>query len=408
LRRPSDSAPDSGFRGLFLTADAIDGILAGRPVLPDTGADRVAELEAAADALEAGGTTLRLRRLARSFELTDLDVEILLTAVAPDLDARFEQLFGYLNDDVSQRRATPRLVLDLLAIPPADPVARARFDSNAPLFAGGLLDTDGSTRPFLSRPLRVPDQVTAYLVGGSATEPVLLDLVVPPPLAVDGEIDRLVRVLKPGNPVYLKEKPGSAAKGLAAAALAKLGLGVLSLDLTRLPKDVDPVGFVRTTARQARLRSAGILAGPVESLTGDRVAVLRALSIAPVPVILTGLPTWDPAWSPVVPAVLDAPALTRAESNVLWKTLLPEASTEADLDPASETSTFRLDVDQIARTVEAAVTHAALEPDRRTVPGSNGWPVASSRQCRGTTSSCRPNNSDDCRNSRPGHGIANR
>lgn len=363
VRRPSDPAPNDAFRGLFLTAAAVDSLLAGRPVTVSEGlADRLAEVEAAGDAMAADGTTPRLRSLARSFGLNELDLEILLIALAPDLDARFEQLYGYLNDDVSRRRATPRLALDLLAIPMADAAARARFDQSGPLIAGGLIEIEDADRPFLTRVLRVPDQVAAYVLGGQATEPALHDLVLPPPLVVYSELEssteQLVRVLRPGQPVYLREKPGSAAKGLAATAFAKLGLGVLSLDLTRLAADVDALSFVRTAARQARLRSAGILAGPVEAI---RLDVLRALTVAPVPVVLTGVPTWDPSWSAVVPAVLDAPALTASQSATLWQAMLPPEATTSELDAAAETSTFRLDVDQIARTAEAASTRAALD-----------------------------------------------
>ena len=43
--------------------------------------------------------------------LTALDTEILVIALVPDLDSRFERLYGYLNDDVSRRRASVGLAL---------------------------------------------------------------------------------------------------------------------------------------------------------------------------------------------------------------------------------------------------------------------------------------------------------
>ncbi|MFI5733396.1 ATP-binding protein [Kribbella sp. NPDC051587] len=357
LRRRTDPAPDDAFRGLYLSPAVIDGILAGRPTSPPDLTDRLAAVEAEADAAEVDGSTPRLRRLVHAFGLTELDTEILLTVLAPDLDARFEQLYGYLNDDVSQRRATARLVFDLLGVPAADPLARGRFDVSAPLMAGGLIEIESPTRPFLGRALRVPDPVTAYLVGGYATEPLLLDVTVPAPLIVYGELEeRIVRGLQPGRPVYLRDRPGSAGPGLTAAAFSKLDLGVLALDLTKLPKDTDPIVFARTAARHARLRSSGILAGPVESAPLD---VLRALAAAPVQVVLTGVPTWDPNWANVVPATLEPPILTESQRATLWHALLPTAS--VDLDAAGETSTFRLGVDQIVRTAEAATTRAEVD-----------------------------------------------
>ena len=42
-----------------------------------------------------------------------MDLELLLVALAPDLDPRFERLYGYLHDDVSRRRASVGLALEL-------------------------------------------------------------------------------------------------------------------------------------------------------------------------------------------------------------------------------------------------------------------------------------------------------
>jgi hypothetical protein len=76
---------------------------------------------AGAAALEALGRRGRGRRCGssgcagwpRAFELSPLDVELLLVALAPDLEPRFERLYGYLHDDVSRRRASIGLALEL-------------------------------------------------------------------------------------------------------------------------------------------------------------------------------------------------------------------------------------------------------------------------------------------------------
>jgi hypothetical protein len=53
-------------------------------------------MERAADDAQITGHDLRLRRLQRNFDLDPLDVEVLLIALIPDIDPRFEQLYGYL------------------------------------------------------------------------------------------------------------------------------------------------------------------------------------------------------------------------------------------------------------------------------------------------------------------------
>ena len=102
-RRAADPAPDDPFRGLYLTDDAVDVLLhSGPAAVVGVNQDQLTELDAEAEQIEQSGADIRLRRDAA---LTPLDVELLMVALLPDLDSRFERLYGYLNDDVTRRRA---------------------------------------------------------------------------------------------------------------------------------------------------------------------------------------------------------------------------------------------------------------------------------------------------------------
>ena len=105
------------------------------------------------------------------FDLEPLDVELLLVALAPDLDPRFERLYGYLHDDVSRRRASVGLALELSGVGEGSGPGRARLGPLAPLVAGGLLVVEDADRPFLTRALRVPDRVAAHLLGDATPDP---------------------------------------------------------------------------------------------------------------------------------------------------------------------------------------------------------------------------------------------
>src|SRR4029079_4248590 len=133
------------------------------PPGPDRAARERAEAEA--DAALAAGAQIRLRPLADDARLTDLDTEILVVALVPDLDSRFERLYGYLNDDVTRRRATVGLALEIGAAPPTAGAARGRLAAGAPLVQHLLVTVEEPERPFLSRGLRVPDRVAAHLLG---------------------------------------------------------------------------------------------------------------------------------------------------------------------------------------------------------------------------------------------------
>ena len=105
-RRSTDAQPEDRFRGLYLSDAKVDELLEPRDRPLDVSVDdgSTAAVEVQADAWELAGEPLRLRSLARSFGLDELDLELLVVALAPDLDARFEQLYGYLQDDVTRRR----------------------------------------------------------------------------------------------------------------------------------------------------------------------------------------------------------------------------------------------------------------------------------------------------------------
>ncbi|MBN6548040.1 ATP-binding protein, partial [Streptomyces bryophytorum] len=151
-RRAGDPEPDDPFRGIYLTDDAVQRLLDDPAAVPEPDAidpDRDAELTALAH------PALRLPALERDFGLQPLDTELLLVCLAPDLDRRYEQFYGYLNDDVTRRRPTVGLALGLCGIPPASAGARARLSPAAPLTARGLHVVEDHERPLLTRALPV-------------------------------------------------------------------------------------------------------------------------------------------------------------------------------------------------------------------------------------------------------------
>jgi hypothetical protein len=106
-RRADDPAPDDPFRGLYVTDEVVEKLLAPAAAPPRADGAAREQIETQADAAEADGARIRLRRLAAEAGLTALDTEILVIALVPDLDSRFERLYGYLNDDVTRRWRWP-------------------------------------------------------------------------------------------------------------------------------------------------------------------------------------------------------------------------------------------------------------------------------------------------------------
>jgi hypothetical protein len=365
-RRAGDADPDDRFRGLYISEEQVDHLLDGAdPSLAtraavsdalDRDAADLAEVEAAAGIAAAAGVDLRLRRLACAFGLDDLDIDILLVALAPDLDPRFERLYGYLHDDVSRRRASAGLALELAGGPrlAVEGTARSRLGAHGPLIEGDLLLVEDPDRPFLTRSLRVPDRVAAHLLGDDRPDPAIAPLLVEPPDLVLGEVDVLARGLAAGMPlVYVRQAPGASARALAQAALARAGLAAVHVDLDRLAPADDPVPIAGAASREARLRGAGLVVGPLDALAERGALAVRVFAELPPPVVLTGGRSWDPAWSREVPLVVAAPVPTEVERQAFWAAALADAAPPA-FDAAAATRAFRLAPEQVLRAARSA------------------------------------------------------
>ncbi|GAA0686276.1 ATP-binding protein [Kitasatospora atroaurantiaca] len=352
-RRSTDPDPDDPFRGLYLSDDAVRRILDEPSSVPAP--DQVdAERLAAAEASATAGS--RLRALERGFGLLPLDVELLLIALVPDLDGRFEQLYGYLNDDVTRRRPSIGLALALCGVPAAAASARGRLAATAPLVVRGLLLVEEPERPFLGRSLRVPDRVTAHLLGDDTPDPRLADLVSGIRQTAAPE-SRLGAALSAGlHLAYLREPADGSARGPAAEALLSSGRAALALDLSRLVRDPTPSEAVVAAGREAGLTDAGLVAGPVEALA-DRADLIRALTALPVPVLLTGRASWDPHWSAAAPLLVDVERLGAESRRALWRAALAHRAPDVDL---AATAPFLLTPDQVERAATTAYQQAVL------------------------------------------------
>src|SRR5439155_11464232 len=92
--RPVGSDPANSFRGLYIDEGEVAGLLAGT----------------AGRAIEHVDET-RLDTLQDTFGLEPLDVDILVAALAPDLDPVYERVYAFLQDDITKKRPTAGLLL---------------------------------------------------------------------------------------------------------------------------------------------------------------------------------------------------------------------------------------------------------------------------------------------------------
>ncbi|WP_432742690.1 ATP-binding protein [Streptomyces sp. JH002] len=353
-RRRTDPDPDDAFRGLYLSEERIQWLLdEGRPA----GGSAPGDIDEDDEPAEPS----RLNALRATFGLSRRDVDILLIALLPDLDDRFEAFYGYLNDDVTRRRPSIGLALGLCGVSPADATARDHFASGSPLIDGGLLLTEDTDRPFLTRALRVPDRVTSHLLGSDTPDPRIAHLLTREDAPFPGDAaDALTTALTRGvRLVHLKSPLGGAAHSMATQALRNAGKSTLTVNLHRLAEDPAPSQAVRTLIREARLTDAGLICSPLEALLPHHVPTLRLLTQSGPPLILTGSIPWDADWSSDQPLHLAAPRVEPSQRADIW-TAAHGRPVPADLNLTDLLSPFLLTPSQLAGAARTAAQSALL------------------------------------------------
>lgn len=325
-----------------------------------------------------------LYRLARGFGLGFVEVSVLLAALAPDVDQRYEPFFACLNDDMTLRWATVALALGLSGVSPLSATARAVLSASGALRSGGLLTMEDSGRPFLTRVLRVPDRVTDHVLGHDAhparLRPVLRPARTPQlsPGPAAATADRVAAALgAPGRrPVYLRRRPGRArgsAEMITAEASGRLGRPLLCLDWERLSAYPDAEDLWAAAVLEARLRRAVLLVELAGPATADREeagarAPLSWLTGAAgtLPVVLAGTEPGDAVSAGVTPVLLDCPNVTAADRRARWCAELAGMPGPEHL--ADAMASYRLDPHLIPDIV-ATAHRQARAMDREPGPG---------------------------------------
>ncbi len=382
-RKTVDDDPDNNFRGLYITEKDVERLLAGGwpPLFDSADRDNLLSMETVGNGLKTPASPIRV--LQKSFDLQEEDAVLLMIAVAPDIDRRFEMLYGYLNDDVTKRRATIGLALELAGLDVMDPLARGRLDYNSPLLSHGLILIEEEERPFLTRSLKVPDRVTAFLLGDTRLDPELLSFADDflyeysrqelPLEAESRHINVIVEALLAGaDLVYLHCMHGGMGKEVGLPALRQAGFGHVSLDMSRFRHDTNHKLIADTAGREALLSDSAIIAGPVDSVINSNhqqgVEIIRFFTEQKSPVILYGYRNFDPRWSQKTALVVE-PERLRSEAKLFyWEHFLGHGSNGKSDDDRGvflgNPSSQNMTLEQVWRTSRAAKMYAISKGSR--------------------------------------------
>ncbi len=320
------------------------------------------------------GMVLRLEVLKGLFQFSAFDVDTLLLCLMPEIDLKYQQLYSYLQDDVTQKNPTVNLVLELLCNSAAETLkARGSFSSQAPLIKNRFIllheNYPSLHTPLLSKFLQIDERIVHYLLEVDEIDSRLITVVklIKPELKLSemilpDEITNFIASLiaQPDQiPIcHLHGDDGVGKKSTAEAICSEIGIPMLYVNMNRITvKETEIETSVPLILREGMLQNAAIYLdaydaifanGNDHKLSGDYL--LAELKEYPHWIFVASNKEWRPkgTWQdrPFVSIKLPAPSYYQRQK--LWqkfwdKDIIPEKDVDFDVFA----SKFRLTGGQI-------------------------------------------------------------
>ena len=213
-----------------------------------------------------GAAPPALEQLTGLFRLSALERDVVVLCLAPELDAGFERLYAYVQDDTTRTFPSMHLANALFGAD-SGAVARRALAPRSPLLRFRLVMVEPprhSGDALATRPLRLPPRIVEYARGTNRIEETAGAFVRPVEraglAAAQAELaERLQRALtrrsggRPG--VNLLGPPGCGKRAVARGLSERLGLQLVEVDAARMP----PPGPEREDVLRLLEREAGLL-----------------------------------------------------------------------------------------------------------------------------------------------------
>lgn len=366
-----DAAADL-YRGLYVSGSEVQRLLHQEPGLPLFAGNH------AGQSLPAGQ---RLAWLQQTYGLAQFDLDVLLLALAPELDRRYERIYAYLQDHVSRRWPAVDLALHLLAADAGERLQRrTHFDADAPLVRHGLIhlvvEQEQVVSSLLSQVIRIDEQVVRFLLHQDAPDARLAGfcrLATPvthahgPTQQADLDpalLQLAAQAWQEDHPLrlYFQGTPGVGRAQAALAVAAQVGAPLLAVDLGRLPPaPADCEQALHLVFRYARFYRTVLYLDGLDAWHGNERSasyrrLLEQIVAAPGIVILAGATPWQPVSGDPLGVIFVSFALPDfARRRACWQfhlAPLPGSLSADELNALAER--FRLTPAQIAEAAALA------------------------------------------------------
>ena len=172
------------FRGLYISDEQVNQLV-NRAVNYDGPSSAIDELTDKAESLSGDSTgcddASPWQRLVAEFALSSIEQDLLLLAVAPEIDLKYETLFAYLNNDITRKWPTFGLALRVAArFTEQRTEVRRCLLPEAKLITSGLLqpfNAAGDRRSWLATAFAAAPPVSQYLANAASLDPRLAPFV---------------------------------------------------------------------------------------------------------------------------------------------------------------------------------------------------------------------------------------
>jgi len=181
----NETAPqDQVARTVYISRAEVDQLLATEPAGTageDAGVQAelhrlTAEIDGRVQRSLADGVRLTLAALGRLLGLSTMELGAVVICLAPELRRQYDRLYAYLQDDLTRRRPSVELVLDLLCGTERQRwTARGMLADSAPLLRAGIVcpiedpqSPSGSTG--LARFLALDPRICQFLLGADTVD----------------------------------------------------------------------------------------------------------------------------------------------------------------------------------------------------------------------------------------------
>ncbi|ARU62615.1 hypothetical protein CBW65_17795 [Tumebacillus avium] len=299
---PADDMMDP-FKGLVVSEQEVYRLLEepvfSFPLADDAHASLLEELEAGimqrVGLSAAEGHFLPLPYVADVFQLSALEQQILLVALAVEVHRKYEKLYAYLQDDVTLKSPTVDLVVKLLGQTAGDMMGiMEQLRPNGTLFSYFFKRDEEANDTLLSRKLRLEPRMIRFLLQTGEGDEVLarcaqtFDPNEPlPALRWEENVQEQLRRFVDTNAAetallfLISGNPGSGKKLHARHTAQHLGKKLVLVNLREALQDEQPLPDVLSRAvREAHLQRAALgLTGVHLLLEGDEALQRKQIFI---------------------------------------------------------------------------------------------------------------------------------